>query len=275
MGILRYPLDNGQNHTIEARLLYVTYSKYENDWPSIPHAHHFAELWYIKSGRGNYLIENKSYPVGKDNFIIINSNVTHTEKSAGDSPLEYIILGVEGLNFSFEGEREHIIIDCRKDHEAFLFFMDSLLKEMEEKRPDYELICQNLMEVMIVKLLRYASFSFEQEAAVKSSRECIKLKQYIDTCYNQEITLDTLAQISHLNKYYLVHAFTRNFGCSPISYLCKVRINASRELLASTDYSITKIAQVSGFSSQSYFAQCFQKYCNMTASAYRKMCREK
>ena len=68
MGILRYPLDNGQNHTIEARLLYVTYSKYENDWPSIPHAHHFAELCYIKSGRGNYLIENKSYPVGKRQF---------------------------------------------------------------------------------------------------------------------------------------------------------------------------------------------------------------
>lgn len=83
-----------------------------------------------------------------------------------------------------------------------------------------------------------------------------------------------LAEISHLNKYYLVHAFTRYFGCSPISYLCEVRIKASRELLASTDYSITEVAQLSGFSSQSYFAQCFQKYCRMTASAYRKSCRE-
>ena len=51
-----------------------------------------------------------------------------------------------------------------------------------------------------------------------------------------------------------------------ISYLCEVRIKASRELLASTDYSITEVAQLSGFSSQSYFAQCFQKYCRMTAS---------
>ena len=42
----------------------------------------------------------------------------------------------------------------------------------------------------------------------------------------------------------------------------------------STDYSITEVAQLSGFSSQSYFAQCFQKYCRMTASAYRKSCRE-
>ena len=71
----------------------------------------------------------------------------------------------------------------------------------------------------------------------------------------------------------MVHAFTRQFGCSPINYLCEVRIKASKELLATTDYSITEVAQSSGFSSQSYFAQCFLKHCRMTASAYRKACR--
>ena len=71
--------------------------------------------------------------------------------------------------------------------------------------------------------------------------------------YPQDITLDTLAEVSHLNKYYMVHAFTRQFGCSPINYLCEVRIKASKELLATTDYSITEVAQSSGFSSQSYF----------------------
>ena len=90
---------------------------------------------------------------------------------------------------------------------------------------------------------------------------------------DRDITLDTLAEVSHLNKYYMVHAFTRQFGCSPINYLCEVRIKASKELLATTDYSITEVAQSSGFSSQSYFAQCFLKHCRMTASAYRKACR--
>lgn len=274
MGISRYPLNNDESNTLGAKLLYVTYSKYENDWPSIAHSHFFAELCYVKSGKGIYMIEDSPYPVREDDFIIINANVAHTEMSDGDSPLEYIVLGVEGMNFSFEGNREHIIFNCRKDHADFLFYMNALLKEMEEKREDYELVCQNLLEVMVVKLLRRSNFSFEYESSVKSSRECIKLKQYIEANYNQNITLDMLAEISHLNKYYLVHAFTRYFGCSPISYLCEVRIKASRELLASTDYSITEVAQLSGFSSQSYFAQCFQKYCRMTASAYRKSYRE-
>ena len=273
MGISRYPLKNDENGSINARLLYVTYSKFENDWPSLAHSHPFAELCYIRSGKGVYLIEGKPCPVKEEDLIIINANVSHTEKSDGDQPLEYIILGVEGMHFSFEGNSEHIIFSCRKEHGDFLFYMDALLREMEEKRKDYEKICQNLLEIMIIRLLRRTSFSFEYEAPVSSSRECIRLKHNIEANYNRDITLDTLAQFSHLNKYYLAHAFTRYFGRSPISYLCEVRIKASRELLASTDYSITEIAQLSGFSSQSYFAQCFRKYCRMTASAYRKSCR--
>ncbi|HJC22199.1 MAG TPA: AraC family transcriptional regulator [Candidatus Eisenbergiella merdavium] len=274
MPITRYPLNNDENNSISARLLYVTYSKFENDWPSLVHTHYFTELCYIKGGQGIYLIEDSRYPVRRDDFIIINANVAHTEMSDGDSPLEYIILGVEGISFTFGGgSRDHIIFNCGKDHADFLFYMNALLEEMENKSRDYELVCQNLLEVLIVKLLRRSNLSFEYETSVKSSRECLKLKQYIEANYTQDITLDTLAEISHLNKFYLVHAFTRYFGCSPMNYLCEVRIKASKELLASTDYSITEVAQSSGFSSQSYFAQCFRKYCRMTASAYRKSCR--
>jgi len=272
MPITRYPLETGEIDPINAKLLYVTHSIYENDWPSLPHMHYFTELCYIKKGTGNYLIEDQNFPIKEDDFIIINSNTSHTERSVGEIPLEYIILGVEGLNFSFGGEHEHLIFNCRRDHEEFAYFMDSLLEEMENKKPHYELVCQDLLNMLIVKLIRRTNFSFEFVPSVKSSRECIKLKQYMEANYNQNITLDTLAQVSHLNKYYMVHAFTRQFGCSPMNYLMEVR-KASKELLASTDYSITEVAQSSGFSSQSYFAQCFLKHCHMTASAYRKACQ--
>lgn len=161
------------------------------------------------------MIEDQNFPIKEDDFIIINSNTSHTERSVGEIPLEYIILGVEGLNFSFGGEHEHLIFNCRRDHEEFAYFMDSLLEEMENKKPHYELVCQDLLNMLIVKLIRRTNFSFEFVPSVKSSRECIKLKQYMEANYNQNITLDTLAQVSHLNKYYMVHAFTRQFGCSP------------------------------------------------------------
>lgn len=274
MGISRYQAEGSQSDNLNIKLLYVTYSKYEEDWNSFPHTHHFTELCYIKKGKGNYLIEDFIYPVKEDDFIIINPNVDHTEMSVGDVPLEYIVIGVDGVRFSFEGENDHIIFNCKKEHADFVFYMDLILAEMQNQWPNHELLCRDLLEILIINLQRFTNLHFESTPPVKSSRECSRLKQYIETNYSQEITLETLAKISHLNKYYMVHAFTKRYGRSPINYLCEVRINASKELLETTDYSITEIAQSSGFSSTSYFAQCFRKHCSMSAGTYRKLCRK-
>jgi len=44
-----------------------------------------------------------------------------------------------------------------------------------------------------------------------------------------------------------------------------------KELLENTDYGISDIAHLTGFSSQSYLSQSFRKSCGMTAGNYRKL----
>lgn len=266
----RYSLENGEIRSIQAQLLYVTYSRFEHDWLSLVHSHPFTELCYIKEGSGKFIIEGQTFPVKKNDFIIVNTNVAHTEMSEGNVPLEYIILGVEGMNFTSKDNKEHFIFSCKQDSKDFLYYMSSLLNEMEQKKPDYALICQNLLEVLIIKIARRTHLAVEADTSPKASCECTKIKNYIDSNFAQDITLDTLSELSHMNKYYLVHAFTKQFGCSPINYLCDVRLQTSKELLSSTDLSITAVAQSSGFSSLSYFSQCFQKRYGITASTYRK-----
>lgn len=270
MGTSIYPMTQSTTEMMPNKLLYITHSKYENDWPSQPHIHPFTELFYVKDGIGSFLVEEEEYPIQKDDFVIVNAGTSHTEISSHDIPLEYIIIGMEGLSFSFEGNKDHIIFSCKNEKKDLLFYMTAMLNEMEEKNRDCEVVCQNLLEVLIIKLIRRTNFAFEVTPSVQINRECIKIKRYIEANYIQNITLDSLAELSHLNKYYMAHAFTLHCGCSPIRYLCQTRIKASKELLANTDYSITEVAQYSGFSSQSYFAQCFFKSCGLTASAYRK-----
>lgn len=274
MPITRYQTENIASASLNIKLLYVTHSKYDDDWKSFPHTHYFTELCYILKGKGNYLIEDAVYPISEGDFVIINPNVTHTETSVGDVPLEYIVIGVEGIRFSLHDDNKYFIFRGSQEQNSPMIYMNMLLSEIRDKQEHYELLCQDLLELLIIKLLRLTNLTAEATTSLKTSRECSKLKQYMEANYSQNITLETLAEISHLNKYYLVHAFTKRFGCSPINYLCEIRINASKNLLATTDYSITEIAQSSGFSSTSYFAQCFQKHCKMSASAYRKSCRE-
>lgn len=83
------------------QLRYISISKYEGDWQSLPHTHHFSELFYVLRGEGAFYIENEKVPVKTDDLVIINPYVEHTEKTLPNDPMEYIVFGVDGLAFSF------------------------------------------------------------------------------------------------------------------------------------------------------------------------------
>lgn len=268
----KYLFESTKKEATDRNLLYASHARYENDWDSILHIHHFTEFFYVIDGKGSFLVEDETFPIQKDDFIIVNPNISHTEKSSRDRPLEYITIGVSGPTFAFEEQKDYMIFNCKHQNLDPMYYMSAMLHELSEKEVDYEKICQDLLDVLIIKLIRRTQLAFEVTPSLQINWECLKLKRYIEANYKQRITLESLAELSHLNKYYLVHAFTRQCGCSPINFLCQVRLKACTELLENTGFSITEIAQSSGFSSQSYFAQCFQKAYGMTASAYRKKC---
>ena len=81
--------------------------------------------------------------------------------------------------------------------------------------------------------------------------------------------LQQLAEDAHMNKYYLSHAFKREYGTSPINYMITKRIEESKYLLAETDLSMSQIAQLLGFSSLSYFSQVFRRTQAVTPMEYR------
>ena len=53
-------------------LVSASSSRYEGDWSSILHSHSFTELFYVREGKGNFLIGEKAFPIKKDDLIIIN-----------------------------------------------------------------------------------------------------------------------------------------------------------------------------------------------------------
>ena len=70
------------------QLRYISISKYEGDWQSLPHTHHFSELFYVLHGEGAFYIENEKVPVKTDDLVIINPYVEHTEKTLPNDPMK-------------------------------------------------------------------------------------------------------------------------------------------------------------------------------------------
>lgn len=257
-------------------LRYISISKYEGDWQSLPHTHHFTELFYVISGNGIFHVENELVPVKPNDLMIINPHIEHTEKTMTNNPMEYIVFGVDGLAFSFHNKNE----DVPKNYSHYSYtssrnrlvdYSQLMLQEFREKKPGFDIICKSILQVLLVFISRELDLSIISDSTFLISKECALAKRYIDSNYAQNITLDTLAEITHINKYYLAHSFANCIGQSPISYLSSKRLQTSKELLSSTNYSIAQIASSTGFSSQSYFSQIFKKSVGMTPQQYRKM----
>lgn len=285
MGNTRHCIDNNKPSGFDGvKLLYVSTSKYEGDWQSILHTHPFSELFYVVHGSGTFIAEGMEFSVGKNDMVIINPHVQHTEKSLYTTPLEYIVLGIDGLAFSFEqiaSAQDRMLMQTASGdvykyntHNSYVYaYLNIMLEEITKKEENYEAVCQNLLEVILLCMLRNNNLSIIQSSNILLNRECAQIKNYLDANYAENITLDTLASFSHMNKYYIAHAFTKYMGVSPITYLLQKRIEEGKSLLSSTSHSISQISTSLGFSSQSYFSQAFKKATGKTPIQYRNECK--
>ncbi|MBO5293020.1 MAG: helix-turn-helix transcriptional regulator [Lachnospiraceae bacterium] len=258
-------------------LLYISSAKYGGDWHSTPHTHSCSELFFVIGGLGQFRIENQIYPVESNQLIIVNPHVEHTEISLQSNPLQYIVLGVEGLELSVSEEQDSrfCMVHFSNVREIILGYLQNMLREIDEKKTGYEIVCQNLLEILVLLLMRQTK-SITTLAPVhrNTSRLCASVHRYIGSHYKENVNLDTLAEMVHVSKYHMVHAFTEEYGISPISHLNACRIKESRQLLETTDYSLSTISRLLGFSSPSYFSQSFRRAEGISPTEYRKRMRE-
>lgn len=260
-----------ENNHEDFFLRYISISKFEEDWHPSFHAHQFSEIFYIIKGEGKFYIENEKIFVKEDDVIFINPNVEHTEKPLKNNPMEYICFGVDGFSFVMQdGTKGYNTYNYSHDKKYFIDFAKLILKELNEKNLGYEKICYGLLQSFLTYIARKDNLSVISESTLQAYKKCSIAKRYIDTNYAKNITLESLAEISHVNKFYLAHSFTKCIGQSPINYLTNKRIEMCKELLSSSDMSVTQIASNVGFSSQSYFSQTFKSKTGMSPLQYRK-----
>lgn len=70
---------------------------------------------------------------------------------------------------------------------------------------------------------------------------------YINQHYNEQLSLENIAEISGFSKFHFTRIFKQCMGMTFYEYLNQKRISKAEELLSTTSQSITEIAMNSGF----------------------------
>ena len=97
------------------------------------------------------------------------------------------------------------------------------------------------------------------------------IKQYLDSNYLENISLEKLSSLFFINKFYLTRAFKEKYGTTINNYILEKRITKSKELLRFSDSSIEDIAIACGIKDPNYFSRVFKKIEGITPKEYKKI----
>lgn len=97
-----------------------------------------------------------------------------------------------------------------------------------------------------------------------------RVDDFIQSNLSGALTLERLACIARLSPSHFARAFKQTAGQSPHQYVMSSRLAHARNLIMSTDRSLSQIAKIAGFSSNSHMTTLMRRAWNMTPTDLRK-----
>ncbi|MCX7715233.1 MAG: AraC family transcriptional regulator [Clostridia bacterium] len=263
---------------------------HDSTWSMKPNRHNHFEVVYMKRGLSVFRVGEQNVVLEPNDMIMIKPYQQHKFTVKSDKSCEFIVLSflfedtkgknisdtslddfIEFVNTDQSGAFIHLKLSRKNEIIAVL---ENILRERERNLMWGDLMAHLLILELFVLISRTLKNEWEQNVKSRSLKikELLRAaKEYIENNYSKDLTLSDIAKYIFLSESYFAHTFKNEFGISPKSYLLKVRVDASKELLSSTDMKISDIALSVGFSSQQRYNDIFRKYMNMTPLKYRKM----
>ena len=259
----------------------LVFSKVQSDLISgtEPHLHSHLEIFYFESGHGVFQCGDQRIPLKAHDLIVANARSIHMQYSDDlKDPLIYYNFAVDRLQIAGNAANaisghdfEHFSFETADN--PFYQTVQAILAEYTGKQYSYYSKINALFTDFLIETIRLfrKKETVEHPERTGNTQNLLRVKQYIDEHYAENLNLDLLTRHSFLQKSYFLHSFKKQFGISPMKYLNRVRMEHAKLLLLRSDSSITEIAREVGFNNPTYFSEMFLKTVGMSPSAYRKL----
>ncbi len=239
------------------------------------HTHEFYQLIYCRQKGGKITVGDKIYDA-KSNFVYLaKPGDLHATTVGSQMRLIEIKFKVNdnGLNKNLEKVPREFQLDD-------VILMKTLLLQAAKEGMRNSLYSLEAANAALKLFLLYAARQFNPDLngdsednahpEISGDANILRLAGYIDKNFGREITLEELADRAGYNKTYFVKKFKMIWGMSPMQFVNERRLEKAKLMLASTDRSITEIAESTGFVCIHAFSRNFKRNLGITPSEYRR-----
>ncbi len=216
-------------------------------------------------------------------IIFIPRYVYRRSSYIANKPYEHILLkfsdcmvddlfqtiGIESYN---ELCTEHVIHLEKSTQDSVLAILHDMEKEWNSYNKYSELLLKGLLNKLIILCLRERIIGGVNAAHLEKKHDCLAdAIIYIKTHLRESPSLEETAKQANISSSYLSKLFTNHLKISFSEFVINEKISFAQKLLADSHLSMTEIVGEAGFSSHSYFSDCFKRNTGMTPLQFRKL----
>ncbi len=245
-----------------------------NDNMSQPHYHNYYELYYLEDGGRYQWSDNDLYLLQPGDFIIFSPYSMHYSYGDTDMRFRRIVLYFQ-RNEIDSPELIHILDKGNgmyrpkgKDSQLIQRILTELLKEQTKESPFRRECCHSLLNFLLYHVARENRIMTPVQT--EQNKRIAQIMGYIHTHYNEQITLEQLAEKFYVSTFYLCREFRAYTNSTIVQYINVTRIMNAQRMLMETSKNITQIGRETGFSNLTHFNRVFKQVTGMTPSGFRK-----
>ena len=242
-----------------------------------PHHHNDYELYFLMSGNRKYFIENTIYTLRPNQIVLFKPNIPHQVTVNLNIPYERQLLYVTPQLFTEIINNNPCLnkITNRQffnlSEENFNKALDYISKINEEFKINDLYSSANVKSILCELLIFIERNNDSAEIIVDKSD--LRIQTAIDFIlenYAEPITMYDCAKLASMNYHAFSKAFQNITAIGFKQFLSQIRIDKSCELLETTNYSISKIAELVGFSTANHFSTTFKTFHKISPTTYRR-----
>ena len=261
------------------------------------HWHEEIEIIYVEEGKLHVKIGEQDMDGEAGDLFFVNPRELHL-MSSPDGKVKYytLLFPIEFISFQSLDELEANLLAPIRSNQLMLpqqltdvalkkRVREIVVKLIEDNRKIHHLdireiglsshhLQTRIYLLQILQMLYEAGALTKAETAGNSDMQK-ELLGYIQNHYTEKITLSMLAEEFHLSEKYISRYFVEHFYLPFSNYVVHLRLTHAKQLLETTEESVTEIALQSGFSNVSYFIRAFKNAYDKPPLKYRKEIRGK
>lgn len=239
-----------------------------------PEAHQGWEFYYMVHGTCDWEALGKTHSVSTGQMLVIPTGISHRMRPGIHAKHHALYAGINmetiwrrhpSLRLSWEGKK---VVLFQKAEEAYPAFRQ-LIHEVSVERSLRETALQLCIDLLAIEVTRLLDARISDKPLLQYHTAVLKARGLLDKQPGKSWKIQELADLCHLSPSRLTACFRRQIGVSPHQYQILSRIEKAKQLLRTSNQSITEIGLELGFSSIQHFANTFRRLTKRTPHAYR------